>query len=378
MRMILAATAAAALLAISPAALAQQSYTAPATLKDAIKGTMKIDFGTRTKLDNTGKAPPGSPALGATDAYAIDLDINNSVLLRGKIDRRPWIPSAILGRTLQEGYFDYDIRAHLKNPSNPTQTVTLGGWVGAMTLDGSGIYHLAQPPEGKGRLRMAIDSVGSIAGFLANFGGDIQGRIPPQAGLMGLADRASKKVNKTYTRLVNNQTVKVEVSGADPLSFNSVTLAQGPLAGYAESQVNGSIDYDSEEGIWYLDANVTYNAGGAQQKDRYSGTIRWNEDPARATNGKGFYEVNVRVNEKPATEADAFKAATADAEAAFFSTDVTVPGFTGKIAYVDTMKGKSVTGSQVTYNVDGNNVSRQQTMNFAKIVLLMTGPFNDE
>ena len=380
MRMTLAATAAAALLLISPATVfAQaQSYTATATMKDAIKGTMAIQFGTRTNLDNTGKTPPGSPALGATDVYTTDLEINGSVLLRGKIDRRPWIPSSILGRTLQEGYFDYDIRGHLKNPSNPAQTVTLGGWVGAMTLDGGGVYHLAQPPEGKGRLRMAIDSVGAIAGFVSNFGGDIQGRVPPQAGLMGLADRTSRKVNKTYTRLVNNQAVKVEVAGADPLSFTGVTLAQGPLAGYAESQVNGSIDYDSEEGIWYLDAMITYNAGGAQQKDRYSGTVRWNEDPNRASNGKGFYEVNVRVNEKPATEADAFKAATADAEAAFFSTDASVPGFTGKIAYVDTFKGKQVISSKVDYNVDGNSVSRQQTMNFAKLVLLMTGPFNDE
>ena len=380
MRLTLAA-AAAALMLVSPSAVfaQSQSFTATATLKDAIKGTMKIDFGTRTNLDTTGKAPQGSPALGASDVYSVDLDVNNSVIMRGKIQRQPWIPSAILGRTLQDGYFDFDVRWLLKNPSNPSQTVTLGGWVGAMTLDGNGVYHLAQPPEGKGRLRMAIDSVGAIAGFLSNFGGDIQGRVPPQAGLMGLADRASKKVNKTYTRLVNGQAVKVEVQGADPLAFKGVTLAQGPLAGYAESQINGSIDYDSEEGIWYLDAIVTYNADGAQQRDRYSGTIRWTEDPNRKSNGKGVYDVNVRVNEKPTTEADAFKAATStDAEAAFFATDVSVPGFTGKIAYVDTFRGDSVTASQVVYNVDGNSVSKQQTMNFAKVLLLMTGPFNDE
>ena len=284
----------------------------------------------------------------------MDLDIFNSVILRGTIQRQPWIPSSILGRTLQEGFLDYDLRTILRNPANPSQTVTLGGWIGAMTLDGYGKYYLAQPPEGKGAMRIATDSIGAVAGFLSNFGGEIQGRVPEQAGLLGIADRASKQVNKTYTRYVGGKTVEHTVEGADPMEFDGVVLAQGPLAGYPESRVTGSIDYDAEEGIWYLDVNVTYTVNGSQQRDRYSGTIRWNEDPNRQTNGLGDYDLNVRLNEKPTTEADAFAAATADAEAAFFATDVTVPGFTGKIAYVDTFEDESVIASVVTYNVDAN------------------------
>jgi hypothetical protein len=375
-----AAAAAGLVIALSPAwAFAQGGgFTAPATMTDAIKGTMQIDFATRTSVDRSGSAPEGSPALGSMDKYTVDLDVLNSVIFRGVVERRPWIPSSILGRTLQEGFFDYDLRAILKNPANPSQTITLGGWVGGLTHDGYGKYLLSQPPEGMGNLRIATDSIGNVSGFVSNFGGDIQGRVPEQAGLMGLADRASKQVTKTYTRFVDGKTVKHVVEGADPMEFQTVVLGQGPLASYPESRVTGSIDYDSEEGIWYIDTNVAYTADGAQLRDRYSGTIRWNEDPNRETNGMGYYEVNVRLNEKPTTEADAFAAATTDAEAAFFSTDVSVPGFTGKVSYVDTFQDESVVASKVTYNINATEASKIQTMNFAKILMLMIGPFNDE
>ena len=378
MRLAVATATAALLLSFASNAASASPFTDPASMKDAIKGTMRIVFDTRTTEDTTGSAAEGSPALGALDKYTVDLDLFNSVILRGTIDRRPWIPSSLLGRTLQEGYLDFDVRTILKNPSNPNQTVTLGGWIGGVTHDGSGVYHLAQPPEGMGQLRIATNSIGSVSGFTSNFGGEMQGRVPEQAGLMGLADRASKQVDKTYTRLVDGKAVKHVVEGADPMEFKGVILAQGPLAGYPETRVTGSVDYDSEEGIWYLDLNATYTVEGAQMRDRYSGTIRWNEDPNRATNGIGTYEVNVRLNEKAATEADAFAAATTDAEAAFFATDVTVPGFTGKIAYVDTFEDESVVASQVTYNVDASSASKVQTMNLAKILLLIVGPFNDE
>jgi hypothetical protein len=377
MRNGIASVALAALVGLAPTTILANPFTDAATMPSAIKGTMKIVFDTRTDLDTTGRAAEGSPALGALDTYTLDLEVANSVLLRGTITRQPWIPSSILGRTLQDGVFDYDIRAILRNPSKPDQTVTLGGLVGATTLDGGGKYYLAQPPEGKGPMRIAIDSVGPITGFTSPFAGEIQGRVPEQAGLMGLADRAAKQVNKTYTRVVDGKAVQHVVEGADPMDFLSVSLAQGPLAAYPESKLNGSIDYDAEEGIWYVDVNASYSVEGQTQRDRYSGTIRWNEDPNRATNGLGLYEVNVRVNEKVTTEADAF-AASADAEAAFFATDVSVPGFTGKVSYVDTFDDETVVASVVTYAVDANSASKIQTMNFAKILLLMIGPFNDE
>lgn len=379
MRSIVAAASFAALLATSPVAFAQSGgFTDAATMQGAIKGTMDIKFGTRTAQDTTGKAPKGSPAIGAVDTYATNVEVVNSVIWQGNIERRPWMPTSVLGRTLQEGYLSYDLKGSLRNPSNPSQTVVLGSWIGAMTLDGNGKYSLAVPPEGKGRLRIATNAVGNVPGFTSNYAGEMLGRLPAQAGLWGVADRASRQATKTYSRYVNGQAVSVTVKGADPLTFNGVTLAQGPLAAYPETRLTGSIDYDAEEGNWYVDVAATYSVQGAAMRDRYSGTIRWTEDPARKTNGKGVYTVNVRVNEKPTTEADAFKGAASSAEDAFFATDNTVPGYTGSVAYVDTMEKDSVIASKVTYAVDANQVSKIQTMNFAKILLLMVGPFNDE
>jgi hypothetical protein len=379
MRSTTAAAGFAVLLATTPLALAQTGPTDPTTMPGAIKGTMDIKFNTRTAIDTTGKAPQGSPAIGARDVYATNLEVLNSVLFQGNIERQPWMPTAVLGRTLQDGYVGYDLKATLRNPSNPNQTVALGGWIGGMTLDGNGKYSLNQPPEGKGRLRIATNTVGNVPGFTSNYSGEMLGRMPAQAGLWGVADRASRQATKTYSRYVNGQTVTVTVKGADPLAFNNVTLAQGPVATYPETKLSGSIDYDAEEGNWYVDVTASYAVGGKAMQDRYSGTIRWQEDPARKQNGKGAYAVNVRVNEKPASEADTFKSATASIEDAFFAPDNTVPGFGGTVSYVDTFQaGDKVIASKVAYAVDANQVSRVQTMNFAKILMLMIGPFNDE
>ena len=128
-------------------------------------------------------------------------------------------------------------------------------------------------------------------------------------------------------------------SSRTPTRWNSSRSAwrEGPLAQYPETKFTGSIDYDPENANWYIEAAASYNMNGAVVNDKYSGTIRWVEDPDRAANGKGHYEVNVRLNEKPASESDAFAATDASAEDAFFSADATVPGFTGTIAYVDTI-----------------------------------------
>ena len=96
--------------------------------------------------------------------------------------------------------------------------------------------------------------------------------------------------------------------------------------------------------------NATYASGGATMRDRYSGSIAWTEDPARKTNGKGSYTFNVRVNEKPVSEADLFR--VQDAFEAFFATDDKLPGFNGKISYVDTFRGDRWSPPKVTYAVD--------------------------
>jgi hypothetical protein len=367
------AMAALALLIAVPA-LAQQSnpYTAAESIPGVIKGTMDIAFGTRTQADTSGVPKPGT-----VDTYNTNLEVGNAVLLQGKIERRPWLPTSILGRTLQDGYISFDLSSLIRNPANPQQTAVAGKWTGAMLLDGGGKYSLVQSPSDMGRLRITTNAVGSVAAASANFAGEIQGRLPAQAGIWGLATRASTEVTKTYARYVNGQVIAHTVKGADPVAFNNVTLAGGPVSVYPDTVVNGSIDYDAEEGNWYLDVNATYSSSGTQFRDRYSGSISWAEDPNRKANGKGYYTFNVRMNEKPVTEADLFKN-KADAFSAFFATDNTIPGFTGTISYVDTFKGDTTIASKVVYAVDGNQVSRIQAMNLAKLLMLMVGPFNDD
>lgn len=360
----------AALLLAAPAYA--QDFTDIKTFPNAITGTMSITFDTRTQTDER-----GAPLFGAKDTYTTDLTILDSMTFAGKIARTPWLPSTTTGMTAQEGSLTYDLRCILKNPANPAQTKTVGAMVGTVRLDGNGLYHLGEAQEGQGKLRIATDSIGKITGFVSQFSGTIQGRVPEQAGLWGMTSRASKRVTKTYQRYSSGQLVTRTVKGLDPMEFQKVDLAQGPLAGYLGSRLTGSIDYDAEQGIWYVDVTSTYSSEGEALRDRFSGTIRWNEDPNRAVNGAGWYDVNVRLNEKIASEQDAFLT-SGSSEDAFFAEDSTVPGFAGKINYVDTFDGETVTASKVKYAVEGNQVSKVQTATFAKILLLMVGPFNDE
>ncbi|MGV3659945.1 MAG: hypothetical protein ACO1TE_07165, partial [Prosthecobacter sp.] len=80
------------------------------------------------------------------------------------------------------------------------------------------------------------------------------------------------------------------------------------------------------------------------------------------------------------TEADAFK--SANDEEAFFAVDNSIPSLTGTIAYVDTMAKvggeDSVSASKITYQLDANQLTKQQIMNFIKLWLIGIGPTNDE
>lgn len=352
-----------------------QNYTDPVSDPAAISGRMSIVFDTRV-----GRIGDEAYRLGANDTYLVDLMVFNSITFKGDLVRRPWIPTGILGSTKQEGYIQFDLDTAIRNPANPSQTRQLGGWIGGMEIDGSGQYFLGAPPDGIGRLRITADAIGQVPGFVSEFGGTIQGRVPQQGGLRYLRDVATNTATKTFTRVSGGRAVTVTVVGTDPLAFRNVQLGQGPINVYPSATLNGEMNYDPEEGIWYLDLTANYPANGVNFNDHYTGTIRWLEDPNREANGKGWYEVNVRLNEQPpSAEAVAFVPTDAlSLEAAFFSTDFTIPGFTGRIDYVDTYAGDSVTRSEVTYGIAANQASRIQTMNFLKIMLLGVGPLNDE
>ena len=104
------------------------------------------------------------------------------------------------------------------------------------------------------------------------------------------------------------------------------------------------------------------------------------EDPDRASNGKGYYDFNLRFNEdknrKGSTEGDAF--AKMSEEDAFFAVDDTVPSLTGRVTYIDTMSGDTVASSKITYALNANKITKVQAVNFFKLWLIGIGPINDE
>lgn len=75
-------------------------------------------------------------------------------------------------------------------------------------------------------------------------------------------------------------------------------LAKGPAEIYPRTMVNGRLDYDYETGNWFTDGiKPCTTLDGAEMEDIVTGSIKWIEDPNRASNGKGCYEFNLRFNE---------------------------------------------------------------------------------
>ena len=173
------------------------------------------------------------------------------------------------------------------------------------------------------------------------------------------------------------------VKKVDPMKFENVLLAKGPAGIYPRTTVSGRLDFDYETGNWLTDGiRFHYNLDGKDYEDVITGTIKWVEDPSRATNGRGHYEFNLRFNEeknRPAKgEGAAFE--NANPEEAFFAVDEDLPSLTGKIDYVDTFipGGTTPSSSKVTYHLKANKLSKQQVMNFFKLWLLCASPTNDE
>ena len=113
-----------------------------------------------------------------------------------------------------------------------------------------------------------------------------------------------------------------------------------------------------------------------------TGTIKWIEDPDRATNGKGHYDFNLRFNEEKNKTASSESAAFANMsqEDAFFAVDNSIPCLTGKVEYVDTFisGGTTPSMSKVVYHLDANKLNKQQIVNFYKLWMVCVGPTNDE
>jgi hypothetical protein len=344
------------------------------TKDDVIVGTMNIDFKTRTQLDTTGDLKQGSAAINVADSYKLDLIVADTTQFAGEIQRFPKLYSSVLGRNKQDARLYYNVSLSVLNPRDLKQKKTVGKWVGTVPVDPqTGAYDLAGGSDQQSALRVSVDAVGKAAAFQDTFGGKMMGKAEKKEGLG----------SSIYKRVVGNKTVEVKVTKSDPMSFNGVMLAKGPAEIYPKSTVNGKLDYDYETGNYYADnIKIRYTLDGKEVEDVITGTIKWVEDPDRATNGKGYYDFNLRFNEeknKPATtEGNAFEAMSD--EDAFFAVDNSIPSLTGKIEYVDTfISGDTVpASSKVTYKLNANKLTKQQVVNFFKLWLIAVGPTNDE
>ena len=362
------------LLGLSLVASFARAQEATVTEEGAITGTMDIDFKTRTDLDTNGTYVEGSPALGAKDTYTFHLVVGKTTEYTGKITRQGDLFTKVIKSQKQKAALGFDIALAVRNPKNIDEKKNVGKWVGTLPINTTtGVYDIAGGAKGESPLRIAIDAIGSQQAFTDKFGGKLVGKSKKDEGL----------ASYTYKRLIGTKTVEIKVEKIDPMRFEDVELGKGPSPNYPHTMVNGRLDYDYETGNWLTDGvKFKYNLNGKDVEDVMTGSVKWVEDENRKSNGKGFYEFNLRFNEgknKPATTESAAFDKLSD-EDAFFVVDDTIPCLTGKVTYVDQFVSgtDSPAKSKITYSLNANKLTKTQMVNFFKLWLLGTGPINDE
>jgi len=342
------------------------------TKENVIAGTMDIDFSTRTNKDTSGDLKTGSPALGAKDSYKFNLVVVDTTRFSGMVTRQPNLYGKTLGRKQQEAQLFYSVDLAVRNPKDLKQEKNVGKWVGTVPIDqASGAFDLAGGKAKESALRISVDAVGRAAAFQETFRGK----------LVGKAENKESLAAYTFKRVVGGKERIVTVKKSDPMRFDNIVLAKGPADSYPTTTVTGRLDYDYETGNWYTDGiRFKYDLDGKEYEDVVTGSIKWVEDADRATNGKGLYDFNLRYNEdknkKSGGEAAAFDKMSD--EDAFFAIDDSMPALTGRVNYVDTMSGETVSNSKVTYGLHANKLTKVQVMNFFKLWTLAIGPTNDE
>ena len=344
------------------------------TDEEAITGTMEIDFATRAKLDTSGDLREGSAALGVKDKYKFNINVAKTTNFAGEITRQPNLFSKVLQRKKQEAALGFSVDLAVMNPKDLKQKRVVGKWVGTVPVDpATGSFDLAGGAAKESALRVQIDTVGKAQGFEEKFGGVLVGKAEKKEGL----------ASYTFKRVVGGKELSFVVKRSDPMRFDNVILAKGPAEVYPRTSVSGRLDYDYETGNWLTDGiKFRYTVDGKEAEDIVTGTIKWVEDADRASNGKGYYEFNLRFNEAKNKTASSESAAfdKMSAEDAFFAVDNSIPCLTGRVSYTDTFRGGSTVpvSSKVEYKLGANKLSKQQIMNFFKLWLVGVGPINDE
>jgi len=321
-----------------------------------ITGGGNIRFDTRTQLDGN------NPKAGITDRYTLQFNVSNSALFRGDILALPYIDNTFSD---QQGSLTFNMECDVVNPKNPSQTKNVGKLFGTVPVDAENVYHFAT-----GNARVSVLGLGNAKGFESKFGGIARGKPPVKKGFF----QKIKKEAISFGRQVKGQKVVVVVQNYDMMGFQNHVIPAGPVQIYPEATVNGNLVYDYARESWFFqNVTIVYALDGKQMIDKLSGNIRWVEPK----DGEGEYQFDVRINEPPPSETDAF--ASASDESAFFETDDSNPSLTGTMKYKDSLAGETVVASAITIDLKGNKLTKQQTMNLAKLLLISTVvPLNSE
>lgn len=328
------------LMAVAVSAMAQTNTPMP------VKGTLDIQYKSRQNAQST---------KGVKDVYTLSVNVANSALFQGTILDQPQIIDGwVSKKVVQPRVLTYDIACDVVNPKNPAQTRNVGAMKGSVPISSEGIYQYD-----RGTLEVAVLPMGNAGGFTSKFGGTAEGKplARPSNWMETLKCNAV-----SITRTVNGKTTTVVLKKYDKMDFRQHVIAAGPVQIYQPVTVNGEMLYDYDKECWFFN-NVTmqYADNNLMKVDRLSGTIRWDK--------KGNeYNFDVRVNEPPPGANAAFEQKASD-ESSFFESDTTVPALSGTMKYKDSKRGDTTLSSQVTIDLMGNNLTKQQVMAMSKIII---------
>src|SRR5688572_22955044 len=129
------------------------------TEEGVIKGTMDIDFKSRTNLDTTGKLKEGSPALGAKDIYNLKMTVATTTEYVGKIERQPQLLSSIILQEKQPAQLFFSLDLAVRNPKNPNERKVVGKWTGTAPINPkTGVYNFAGTSDSA--VRVQVNAIG--------------------------------------------------------------------------------------------------------------------------------------------------------------------------------------------------------------------------
>ena len=331
------------------AALALPSFAqTPTNEVTFVKGNIDIKYNSRAA---------NVPTKGVKDQYTVNVNVCNLALFKGTITDQPQIIEGMFSKSVtQPRVVAYDLNLDVVNPKNPAQTKNVGRLFGNVPIASDGTYKYDN-----GTLTVDVLPIGQAPGFSSKFTGTALGK-PMNRPANWLDTFKGNAVS--ITRSVGGKTTTVVLKKYDRMQFQNVVLGAGPVQNYPQVTVNGEMLYDYDKNCWFFN-NISLIYG--RNRDTLTGTIRWVESPQRKTNGEGEYQFDVRVNEPPPSESAAF-AAPSD-ESALFETDTNVPALVGTMKYKDSLRGDTTLASIVTIDLTGNNLTKQQVMALAKVII---------